>query len=131
GTSDAQEYLDTHNYYRAQHNASALQWSSDLVNLAQQYASSCQFANPDGALGAVGTNLAAGTGTFSATAAVGLFMSDESSYSPENPTYSHFTQVVWKDSTQLGCASALCDSIFDLPATYHVCVYNPVGNVVG
>ena len=29
-------------------------------------------------------------------------------YNPNNPTYSHFTQVVWKSTTQLGCAVATC-----------------------
>lgn len=29
-------------------------------------------------------------------------------YDPNNPTYSHFTQVVWKSTTQLGCAVANC-----------------------
>lgn len=147
-----QEYLDLHNAYRAQHNATPLAWSDDLQATAQEYASNCTFANPGGALGAVGTNLAAGTGDFSAAAAVVLFMSDEGDASPRlrqetcriygyvcdvaeynttQPTFSHFTQVVWKDSTQLGCASAVCDQIFDEPATYHVCLYDPVGNVVG
>ncbi|KZT06403.1 PR-1-like protein, partial [Laetiporus sulphureus 93-53] len=124
-------YLDMHNYFRAQYGASALAWSDDLQAAAQSYADSCVFANPGDALGAVGTNMAAGTGTFEPTAAVQLFMSDESSYSAANPTYSHFTQVVWKATTELGCAAALCDSIFDAPATYHVCVYNPAGNIIG
>ena len=79
----------------------------------------------------MGTNLAAGTGAFDAKAAVALFMSDAAAYDPANPTLSHFTQVVWKNTTELGCAAALCDSIFDQPATYHVCVYAPTGNVIG
>ncbi len=47
---------------------------------------------------------------------------------------SHFTQVVWKSTTQLGCGIALCPGLFGNrqgPATYHVCLYDPVGNVVG
>lgn len=32
-------------------------------------------------------------------------------YDPANPTYSHFTQVVWKGTTEVGCAIAYCDSI--------------------
>jgi hypothetical protein len=34
-------------------------------------------------------------------------------YDPANPVASHFTQVVWKNSKQVGCAVALCDGIFD------------------
>ena len=123
--------MDTHNSYRAEYGAAALAWSTDLEGLAQGYAASCQFANPGDALGAVGTNLAAGTGSFDAKAAVTLFMSDAAAYNPEDPTLSHFTQVVWKNTTELGCAASRCDSIFDQPATYHVCVYAPTGNVIG
>lgn len=55
-------------------------------------------------------------------------------YDSSNPTYSHFTQMVWKGTTELGCAIALCDGIFDASfgkASYMVCEYNPPGNVIG
>ena len=43
------------------------------------------------------------------------------SYTPDNPGNSlHFTQVVWKATTQLGCASATCAAGSTLPATYGV-----------
>jgi hypothetical protein len=37
------------------------------------------------------------------------------SYDPKNPTYSHFTQVVWKATTELGCSLYICNNnnIFD------------------
>ena len=53
---------------------------------------------------------------------------------PQNPTFNHLTQVVWKNTTELGCGVALCNGFFDPkfgPATFHVCFYNPVGNVIG
>ena len=42
-------------------------------------------------------------------------------YNPENPVPSHFTQVVWKETTDVGCALQVCNNsnIFDL-ATYGV-----------
>ncbi|KAH9948422.1 CAP domain-containing protein [Amylocystis lapponica] len=127
------QYLSLHNQARASRHAAPLAWSNDLQASAQRWASGCQFAHSNGVLGSVGENLAAGTGTFTPKDAVQQFLSDESSYDPAKPTFSHFTQVVWKSTTQLGCAAATCDNIFPGagPATYHVCLYNPVGNVVG
>jgi len=109
-----------------------LSWSGDLAAAAQGYADQCQFRHSNGALGPVGENLVAGTGIFTPTQAVQQFLSD--GFNPASPSFTHFTQVVWKSTTELGCAAALCDSIFDPsfgPATYYVCLYNPVGNVVG
>lgn len=39
-------------------------------------------------------------------------------YDPNNPVPSHFTQVVWKGTTQVGCAVQVCSGIF--PASYGV-----------
>jgi len=33
-------------------------------------------------------------------------------YDPNNPQPSHFTQVVWKGTTQVGCAVQDCSNIF-------------------
>ena len=55
-------------------------------------------------------------------------------YDPSNPVPSHFTQVVWKASTQVGCAEAQCSGIFAASfglAKYFVCEYSPQGNVIG
>ncbi|EMD40490.1 hypothetical protein CERSUDRAFT_45120, partial [Gelatoporia subvermispora B] len=134
GTAEIQAYLDGHNALRQQHGAAPLTWSTDLQATAQSYANGCRFAHSNGALGPVGENLGAGTGTFTAQEAVQQFASDQSSYNPADPTFLHFTQMVWKSTTQLGCAAALCNGIFDPSfgtATYHVCLYNPVGNIVG
>jgi pathogenesis-related protein 1 len=40
----------------------------------------------------------------------------------------HYTQVVWKTSTQVGCAYAVCEDSLD---QVWVCQYQPAGNIVG
>ena len=40
----------------------------------------------------------------------------------------HYTQMVWKDTTQVGCAIAVCD---DSKEQVWVCQYQPAGNWVG
>ncbi|KAJ3483944.1 hypothetical protein NLI96_g5977 [Meripilus lineatus] len=132
GPREIATYLYAHNLVRVEHGASPLTWSSELAEVAQTWANRCEFRHSNGEVGPYGENLAAGAGRFTAQRAVELFVNER--YDPSNPTFSHFTQVVWKSTTQLGCAVSLCDGIFDAKygkATYHVCMYNPVGNVVG
>ncbi|KAF8922373.1 CAP domain-containing protein [Mucidula mucida] len=97
--SDIDAYLKGHNDVRAQHGASDLTWSDDLAAAAQQWANNCVFKHSGGTLGPYGENLAAGTGDYS------------------------IASVVWKATTQVGCAVASCDGIFD--------AYSPAGNVIG
>jgi len=61
-------------------------------------------------------NLAAGTGGYSVADGIKGWTDELSSYNPQSPTYSHFTQVVWKGTEQLGCASFTCapGKIFDI-----------------
>lgn len=57
-------------------------------------------------------------------------------YGESNPDMSdfegwgHFSQLVWKDSTQLGCYAKLCAAgtmYSDMDAWYMVCNYRPAG----
>lgn len=61
----ANEYLDAHNSFRAQHGARALVWSPQLAVKAQNWANGCVFKH-----GSTGENLAAGTGTYGAKDAI-------------------------------------------------------------
>ncbi|KAJ3981733.1 CAP domain-containing protein [Lentinula detonsa] len=135
---DMTQYLSAHNTIRALHGASLLTWSEDLAAGAQTWADACNFKHSDGVLSEVpyGENLAAATGgEFDINAAVESFMGDEESYDPSSPTFSDFTQIVWKNTTIVGCAyNTQCGNIFPTSsgmATLHVCLYNPPGNVVG
>lgn len=48
------------------------------------------------------------TGFLNVTAAVQSWASGASNYDPNNPVASSFTQVVWKATTQVGCAACQC-----------------------
>lgn len=125
-------YLDAHNDVRRRARVSDLEWSNDLQGKAQAYANQCQLKHSDGSIGPFGENLAAATGTFGARRAVALFVEDKAKLSLRDFAFTHYTQVIWKSTTQLGCGVALCDNMFSgRAATYHVCLYDPVGNIVG
>lgn len=133
--NDIQAYLIAHNNVRSQHGAAPLVWSNNLASKAQQWANGCQFKHSGGSLGPFGENLAAGTGSdYDIAAAVKSWTDEVSQYNANNPQPSHFTQVVWKGSQQVGCAVQECSGIFASsfgPAKYYVCEYSPAGNVIG
>mmetsp|Transcript_7773 Transcript_7773/g.21166 ORF Transcript_7773/g.21166 Transcript_7773/m.21166 type:complete len:97 (+) Transcript_7773:2-292(+) len=74
-----------------------------------------------------GENLAMGYDSMEAV--VDAWYKEEKDYDYDNPQFSmetgHFTQVVWKETTELGCAIAVCP---DSDEKIYVCQYNPPGN---
>lgn len=75
-------FLDAHNIIRAEHNATALQWSTSLAAKAELWVDQCQFRHTNGVLssGVYGENIAAGTGAFPIAAAVASFVADKGSF---------------------------------------------------
>ncbi|MFF3227079.1 CAP family protein [Nocardia suismassiliense] len=134
-TSDAHK-LSVANAARAQYGAPPMTWNSGLSSDTQQYAAACKFQHSD-SRGRYGENLYAGTGNRSFEDAMKSWMAEASKYDYNNPGFSpetgHFTQVVWKASTQLtvGIASCPAGTIFSQPSTYIVARYTPPGNVRG
>lgn len=99
-------------------------------------------------MGGAGQNLAAGASTAttvsqSGQAIVNAWMAEEKDYDPSNPTYSHFTQVVWKATSELGCYQSKCDAqtfrdgngnlVFPnmRSVVFTTCNYRKPGNVQG
>ncbi|KAG8857895.1 hypothetical protein FRB91_010663 [Serendipita sp. 411] len=117
-----QEYLTAHNNERANHGAQALTWSDELAGYAQNWVNQCKWQHSSGPYG---ENLSMGT-NMGATWAVQLWLDERSDYNAANPQYSHWTQVVWKGSQQLGCASQVCGN-----QVMHACEYYPPGNYIG
>ncbi|KAF9260704.1 PR-1-like protein, partial [Marasmius fiardii PR-910] len=132
--TDQAKYLALHNNFRAQYGSSPLQWNNTLQTAAQKWADGCVFEHSRGVLGHFGENLSAGTGDLGIEGAIKMWTDEADEYDPNYPQYSHFTQMVWKSTTQLGCAVAHgCNEIFKGygPADLYVCEYYPPGNVIG
>jgi len=132
-SADAAQILSSHNRYRAEHCAAPLAWSPKLEQVAQAWANSlkndgCKF---DHSGGQYGENLAAGTsGTLDGNAVSAMWYDEIKDYDFARGAFSmqtgHFTQVVWRGSTALGCAKATCRGM-----DIWVCNYDPPGNMQG
>lgn len=115
--------LDQHNSLRSRHGATALTWSTQLASGAQQWADNCNFQHSNGG---DGENLAMGYATFES--AIQDWYNEVSQYNYGNPGFSegtgHFTQIVWKSTTALGCG-------WNAGCKLYVCRYSPAGNIIG
>jgi uncharacterized protein YkwD len=131
-TSDVYEaILAAHNQHRADHCAPALTWSDELAAVAQAWAdqlrdAGCAFEHSSTPYG---ENLAAGTtGSLSPGDVIAMWYDEIADYDFKKGGFSmstgHFTQVVWKDTTRLGCGVAQCSGM-----DIWVCNYDPPGNV--
>ncbi|KAG7416085.1 putative pathogenesis-related protein [Fusarium oxysporum f. sp. rapae] len=146
--------LAYHNIHRLNHSASALEWDDELAGYAENTANGCVFEHDmNQGNGGYGQNLASWGATSdidglkNKAAAGGITnqwynneMANWAFYGQENPPadmnidlYGHFTQVVWKDSTKVGCATVKCPAgtVLSFPSWYTVCNYNPQGNFGG
>ncbi|RSM04183.1 hypothetical protein CEP52_006980 [Fusarium oligoseptatum] len=121
--------LNSTNFYRAEHNSSELSWNETLETFATDYLDDnddCKFEHSEGPYG---ENLA--IGYLNVTASVEAWGDERDDYNFKKGTFSkntgHFTQLVWKDTTDVGCGRKLCGE----RGWYLVCEYWPRGNVIG
>jgi pathogenesis-related protein 1 len=129
-----------HNDARATIPVPALLWDDGLAATAQAYAEKCVFQHSGHA--GLGENLAAYYPPgHKAADAVKDWVDEKAAYDYASNSCSavcgHYTQVVWKSSTRLGCGVATCtqNSPFGpkFPGAWEnwVCNYTPPGNYVG
>ncbi len=136
-----------HNAVRAQVGVGPLAWDPALAAIAAAWAAQCHDTeapiglidhNPGRSAGYptyVGENIYGAGGQASGTDAVRLWVSEQANYDHATNTCAagqicgHYTQVVWRNTTKIGCA------LHDCPGLQYgssvVCDYGPGGNVGG
>lgn len=144
-TTYQQRVLVSHNVHRANHSASNLVWDNALASTAAKIASTCVYAHnttTDG--GGYGQNIAAGLAADNITAVITeLFYNGEVSYfnrlygqaQPDMSNFhnwGHFSQIVWKGTSKVGCATQYCPKGLAnvgpyTPPHFTVCNYGPPG----
>ena len=117
------QVLSKHNELRAKHCAPAMTWDEEVAKTAQAWSDTCVFEhdtnNPNG------ENMARGS-----EQPADMWYSEVADYNFAAPGFSsktgHFTQLVWRASTKLGCGRTMCPQ-----GVTYVCRYAPGGNVTG
>ncbi|MDH5425892.1 MAG: CAP domain-containing protein [Gammaproteobacteria bacterium] len=157
GTTAKDDFLCAHNAVRATANPvpspelPALSWNDNLATVAQAWADQCNWShNPDraaeynslsGEATSVGENLYLTTFSNPAPdAAVTAWAAEASSYDyatnscATGEVCGHYTQLVWRDTLNVGCGMKLCSTVAGTTmtnATIMVCNYEMAGNWIG
>ncbi|KAI0881603.1 PR-1-like protein [Annulohypoxylon maeteangense] len=150
--------LNSTNFYRESYNASTVRWNSTLESFASNYLNthtpssklkrgneggSGKDSSLDGEVkrdgktchmahsgGPYGENLAIGCSD--AGSCVDMWASEVSGYDYGDPGFGestgHFTQLVWRDTTDVGCGAVMCPGN---GGWYLACEYWPRGNIIG
>lgn len=131
--------LDAHNKYRAKHKVPPLKWSTEIANEAQAWAEklaktrSLQHSNTASERKGCGENIASFSRRFETAGeeATNMWYSEVKDYRFDKLGFGgntgHFTQVVWKDSVELGMGRA---QTADGRLTFVVARYSPAGNMM-
>jgi pathogenesis-related protein 1 len=132
-SSLAREMVAAHNAVRARLGIAPLRWSDTLASFAQQWANqlihSGQFAHSQNPK--YGENLyEISGGTATPATVVNTWAEEVRNYDYGTNSCrgvcGHYTQVVWRDTSEVGCAVARAGA-----REVWVCEYNPPGNWVG
>jgi pathogenesis-related protein 1 len=138
----AKEFVDAHNDVRARVSPPstpplpAMTWSESLSDVASTWAAGCVFEH---STTPYGENLAVfSANDTSPREVVELWAAEVADYdydanrcAPQKQC-GHYTQVVWRDSSEVGCAATSCDSVVGFGrGRLFVCNYDPPGNYVG
>eukprot|EP00897_Mesotaenium_endlicherianum_P005321 jgi/Mesen1/4817/ME000243S04002 len=116
------DWLSIHNTARAAVGVAPLAWSDSAQNCAMEH------GDHDG----LGQNLAWSSGAMTPQEAVQMWVDERAFWTyaavpngcQAGQQCGHYTQVVWKNTKEVGCAAVTCGN----GGTIAVCDYNPPGN---
>jgi pathogenesis-related protein 1 len=153
--ADESEWLDGQNAARAAVGEAPLVWNSIAAQVAAEWAPMCNWEhNPNrdadyqalgGGTGGLGENIAAGEPSETPQAGVASWVAEGAWFTdtpgggtcnaPSGEDCGHYTQIVWKATTSVGCAHVTCTTGSPFgdsnPWDFNVCDYAPPGNYVG
>lgn len=123
--------LSIHNQARAQVGVPPVTWSDGMAEYAQRWADKLAKENrfDHRQNSPYGENLAIAR---TARDAAGMWYGEKNRYNGQTMdgrnfmTFGHYTQMVWRNSTRIGCGKATVNG-----RTIWVCNYDPPGNMIG
>ncbi|XP_039027663.1 pathogenesis-related protein PRB1-3-like [Hibiscus syriacus] len=139
------DFLSAHNAVRLRHGQSPLTWNYTVANFAEQWAekrsNDCKLIHSHGSYG---ENLFWGDGSrnWRPATVVKSWASEQAFFDPISNSRAKkkmcchytrgragpdYTQIVWKDTRSVGCASVKCSNS---KGSFIVCNYDPPGNYV-
>ncbi|XP_050210995.2 pathogenesis-related protein 1B-like [Mercurialis annua] len=129
-----QDYLIAHNEARKAVNVGNLTWNNTLamhaLNYSNQRVGDCNALHSGGPYG---ENIVSDVGDLTAADAVNKWLDQKGyyDYNSNNCTSGHicneYVQVVWRNTTNFGCAKVKCTT----GGTLVTCNYDPPGNIAG
>ncbi|XP_058068916.1 pathogenesis-related protein 1A-like [Magnolia sinica] len=134
--SSPKEFVALHNAVRAEVGVGPMTWDTTVASYAESYAkeraADCELVHSGGPYG---ENIywGIGAGYDDARAAMKNWATEKQYYDHENnkcmsgQECRHYTQIVWRKSVHLGCASVTCND----GKTFITCNYDPPGNYIG
>lgn len=145
-----QAVLYNHNIHRSNHSASSVDWHSDLWKSAKILAQRCVYEHDTDIMSNVtkyGQNIGYGVQKADVGQMItNLMYNDEIEYYPQpygeaSPSmdlfdkWGHFSQIVWKGTTHVGCYTQPCENLGNVDSSgtvpFTVCNYSPPGNYDG
>ncbi|XP_066346615.1 pathogenesis-related protein PRB1-2-like [Miscanthus floridulus] len=132
-----QDFVDLHNRARAADGVGPVAWDAKVGKYAQDYAAKragdCKLVHSGGPFG---ENIFWGSAgrAWSAADAVKSWVDEKKNYHLSSNSCDpgkvcgHYTQVVWRESTRIGCARVVCAAN---RGVFIVCSYDPPGNFNG